>query len=1323
MKNIKVKFFALFISVLIILASLPFAAVAAPALDIPSEMLDNAYMRALAYTGYNVQSQKNDGTIFKVYSSNVPATVRSAIGYGTNCYGNETIANTATKTGLAPNIQLFESSGLCCASYVSYIYYNYLPNIEGINTFGTISPVNLRSAEAYNTVANSWVTSNKARRINFTQINGDLNTEEKIPLGSLITFKNSAGYIKHVAVYIGEYGGNHFITHVGNSNGPEICTINGMTKGSSPQTVNQIVAPAFVEPTGSIEVIKTDTNGNALAGAFFVATLNSDPSKQYLIGPTDSSGYGKTAGNIPYGSYTVKETVFPENHRAYGQTVWNISVNDSNKGVAKFSAVNELIPGAIQIVKTSEDSKVKGVKFNIIGEETDTTVLTDENGTVLIDNLKPGVYTVSEVESENYILLDSQLVTVVSGQTSTLYFNNQLRKGNLKIMKTAEDDFVEGLEFGLFGISLSGESISMYAVSDSNGNAEFIDIPIGQYKVYELNTPDRYTEPQEIDVVINWNETTSVSIHNILKKWNAEIYKTDAESGIGSHGQIQGDSTLQGAVYGLYKDGVLIKEYTTDANGYILTDYYPCENGYYIKEISPSTGYLIDNTAYYIDLYTNEFIVEYNTVSIDCKETVKKSNIMLIKHCDDGSTQIETPEDGAEFEVFLKFSGSYENAKSTERDYLITNKDGIAISKSLPYGLYTVKQIKGKDGYEIMPDFDVFISDNAEIYSYIINDAPLKSYIDIIKKDATTNKQIPVSGIGFKVRDLSTNEYIKQHINYPNSMDIDVFYTDSSGKLRLPERLSCGEYELIEQSAALGYVLDSIPVKFTVDGTSDLVTIEKLNDPQMGIIKIFKEGEVLSSVEKNERFYIPIYDIHPLEGSVFSIYAAEDIYTLDGTLRNRKGDKITTVKTGEDGFATTMPLFLGKYEIREEEAPLGMMVLKEPIYTQLVYAGQEVKITTECINIKNNRQKVIISLIKELEVDERFSFGIANEYEDVRFGLFAKEDIVAKDSSVIPKDTLIEVISIDETGKGIFEADMPFGAKLYVKEIEINEGYVLSNKMFPIEISSDARDLAVVQLVINNGEVIKNNIIRAIISGIKTDENKNPIKNVIFGLFRSDETEFTIDKALIVAETDEKGCFKFENVPYGNWLIKELDCPVQYVMDEMIYKVEVIKNGDEFNFEFVNKTVSGNIKLIKLNKADLKARLTGAEFELYYDSDEDGVFNPMFDTCIGTLSETESGVYEYFGLKYGGYFLYESKAPNNFKKDDTYYYFKITEEGQQINIENEKGVGFVNEPIPGNDKVISPQTGDSTKLTIFIIAAFFSMITVVALIFIRKRIN
>lgn len=451
------------------------------------------------------------------------------------------------------------------------------------------------------------------------------------------------------------------------------------------------------------------------------------------------------------------------------------SVNDPVKDYVKLKTSY----GSAKIVKTSEDGKIDGVSFTVTGNGVNQIVKTNSRGEIQIDNLTPGVYTVTELVDNKYEPQEVRRVTVVSGQTATVTFSNVLKRGDLTVTKTAEDGLSEGAKFHLFGTSLSGLSVNEYAVVGKDGKAYFKDVLIGTgYTLEEVNTEIRYVIPEKQTATIEWNKVTDKSFNNILKKWNVTVTKSDSKNGTA-----QGDATLGGAVYGIYKGEQLIDTYTTDTNGQFTTKYYVCGDDWSMREIAPSEGYLLDESAHHIGAEAKNYTVEYNSTANDVLETVRKGKIALIKHCDDGSTQIETPEVGAEFEVFLKSAGSFNAARDTERDILVCDEFGFAETKDLPYGIYTVKQTKGLDGKELLPAFDVFVKENGETYRYLINNATFKSLIEIVKKDIETGKIIPASSIGFKVRNTDTGEYVVQHINYPTPMDIDTYYTDSTGKL------------------------------------------------------------------------------------------------------------------------------------------------------------------------------------------------------------------------------------------------------------------------------------------------------------------------------------------------------------------------------------------------------------------------------------------------------------------------------------------------------------------------------------------------------------
>ena len=562
------------------------------------------------------------------------------------------------------------------------------------------------------------------------------------------------------------------------------------------------------------------------------------------------------------------------------------------------------------------------------------------------------------------------------------------------------------------------------------------------------------------------------------------------------------------------------------------------------------------------------------TATVSFNNILKKGKIAILKHSDDGSTKIETPEKGAEFEVFLKLAGSYASAKETERDTLVCDKNGFAETKPLPYGEYTVKQTKGQSGREHIAPFNVFIREDGETYRFLINNAVFKSAVEIVKKDAETGKIIPAAGIGFKVRNTDTGKFVVQHITYPTPADIDTYYTDLTGKLMLPEKLPYGNYEITEQCTAYGYVLNAEPVAFKIDGSKTVVTVEKRNMPQKGIVNISKSGEVFFSAVESDGVYSFVFADKGLAGAVYEITAAEDIITPDGTLRYAKGTTADTVTTDKKGNAESRPLYLGKYTVREIKAPYGMVLNDEVKSVELTYAGETVDVTETAIELYNERQKAMLSLEKLLEKDSAFGIGENEEILSVQFGLYAAEEMTAADGSVIPTDGLLETAGCNKNGKLTFKTDIPVGARLYVKEIATDERYILSDEKYPVSFEYAGQKTALVKIKVNGGEAIKNNILYGSVRGLKIDrETESVIAGAVFGLFRNNETKFTDTNAILTAESDKDGIFTFSNIPYGSWIIKELKPASGYLPNDEIYPVLINENGQEIEIKVVNNRV------------------------------------------------------------------------------------------------------------------------------------------------------
>ena len=985
------------------------------------------------------------------------------------------------------------------------------------------------------------------------------------------------------------------------------------------------------------------------------------------------------------GVITWTDGVYGPNGKLQDTVTYAQTVNDPVKGYLNI----KVSYGSAKIVKTSEDGKVEGISFTITGNGVNKTVTTGAGGVIQIDNLAPGVYTVTEQNYDKYEPQEVRRVTVVSGQVTTVNFNNTLKRGTLIVTKTSEDGLNEGVKFHFYGTSLSGLAVDEYAVTDSTGKAVFSDVLIGTgYTLEEVDTAIRYVVPANQTAAVEWNTVTNKSFTNILKKWNVTVTKSDAETGLP-----QGDATLAGAVYGIYKGDQLVDTYTTDANGQFTTKYYVCGDDWTIREITPSEGYLLDSTVYPIGAEAKNYTVEYNTTANDVTEQIIKGKIAIIKHTDDGDTQLETPEAGAEFAVFLKAAGSYDSAKASERDYLTCDENGYAATKDLPYGIYTVHQTKGWDGRELLSDFDVYIAKDGQTYRYLANNRNFESYIKIVKVDAETGKVIPLAGAGFRLY-RPDRSLITQTFTYPEVTTIDTFYTNSDGYLITPEKLEYGTgYSLVEVSAPCGYTLNSEPIYFDVtadnateENTVTVVEVTKPNTAQKGVIRISKSGEAFSSVTEADGIYQPVFAVKGLAGAVYEITTAEDIITPDGTLRYAAGEVVDTVTTDETGLAESKPLYLGKYEVREITAPTGYVLNTEVRTAELVYAGQEVEITETAADFCNERQKAAVSLDKVLEQDERFGIGKSGELSAVTFGLFAAEELTATDGSIIPADGLLEIVSVDENGHAICKTDLPFGT-YYLKELSTDGHYILSDEKHPIVFEYAGQDTALVEIKANGGAPIENKLLYGEIHGLKKDEDGSGLAGALIGLFRADCTEFTTENAILTATSAEDGSFSFVRVPYGNWIVREIEAPTGFVLSEKTYPVTVDADGAVIEVEIENTRIRGTVQLTKTDRDYPDNKLTGAEFTVYRDSNGNKELDAD-DELLGTLTETGIGVYEMSDLFYGGYFVKETKAPEGFYLDGNAYYFEITEDGKTVTVENEAGKGFVNAPQVGSLKII-----------------------------------
>ena len=1068
-----------------------------------------------------------------------------------------------------------------------------------------------------------------------------------ITAGSVVVAQNPSGE-DHAWIYMGEFDSRNDVISYLKSIGVSEKLINAKTVGDGKGAGGKHWR---IESSGSEGVVinnKTDgKTATAMNMSAFRITKNDVKFEITKVLASDKtvkiSGTSKVDGTVAkYGVYTDKACKNKVGEITIGKDgTGSIQLPEKQYYVKEISAptgysiseevfalkadenvfvTEDFTRGTIKVNKTAEDGIVSGREFKVTGNDGSSyTKKTKANGVAEFSGLKVYntstgkaiTYTVSEINVDTrYEVPKAQNVTLTSGDvdlTVNVKFNNQLKTGSIKINKQSEDNQNGDREFTITG---NGKTYTIKTGSD--GVAILSDIPVYNsnnekivYTISEKNVPVRYVVPADQTATLTADATTTKTFKNILKKFTVEVTKQDSET-TSAHG----DGTLAGAVYGLYKDGELVDTYTTDENGYFKTKEYVCGN-YTVQEISPSEGYLLDMTVHSVGAEPEKYTIESNLISMTVTEDVIKGNISVIKHTDDGSTQIETPEVGAEFEVYLKSAGSYGNAAETERDHLTCDENGFAQTKDMPYGVYTVHQTVGWEGTEFMEDFDVNISADGQTYRYIINNEKFESYIKIVKVDSETGKTIPYEGAGFEIYD-SNGQKISMTFSYPTPTTIDVFYTNSEGYLITPEVLPYGEYSLVEVQAPYGYALDKTPVAFSVssenaekENSLTIVKVEKQNTAQKGKISVRKTGDIFTSVATassaytnengemivNPTTYTPVFADGDLSGAVFQVIAVEDIVTPDGTTRAYAGDVVSEITTDENGYAETEPLYLGKYEVREIKAPEGYVQNNEPKDVELTYAGQEIAVLdTVNASFVNDYQSVEISLSKVMENDELFGIGNNNEYLSVRFGLFAAEDIQAADGTVIPADGLISEISLDENMTAVIAEKIPFG-KYYVQEIATDEHYVLNGEKYLVTFEYMGQEVTTVS--IDCGQFV-NELKRGKVEGIKVNESDEPLENALFGLFAVDTAEFTSENAYMTAVSDENGYFEFDEIPYGEYIVREIEAPTGYILSGESYPVTVCEDGETITIRTVNKPIT-----VEVSKVDVYGEeLIGADMQL-----------------------------------------------------------------------------------------------------------------------------
>lgn len=750
----------------------------------------------------------------------------------------------------------------------------------------------------------------------------------------------------------------------------------------------------------------------------------------------------------------------------------------------------------------------------------------------------------------------------------------------------------------------------------------------------------------------------NLSLANVRTTGSITITKEDSETGAIA----QGDATLSGAVYGLYARSNIVHPdghtgilYTagslvatfppTDANRQARLDNLYLGN-YYVKEITPSTGYLLDTKEYDVAVtYEGQDVpnvVRTSTVT----EDVIKGNIRLVKHLQEkdpsAASRPQVPEAGAEFDIILKSSG-------VTYAHIVTDADGFAQANMLPYGNYIVRQTKGKEGYSFITDFEVFIRAHERTYSYILENLDYTSQLQVLKKDAETGELVKVAGAKFEIYN-EAGKKIVQTVLYPTKYDISVFETDESGMLELPQWIGSGNYTLKEVQAPEGYILNPDPIPFKVfreyeekDKWGDSVIRVVCEDVSVkGIIDVTKVAPVLTAYEDGKFIYTEerVRDVR------FQIIAAEDIYRADrqtdaeGNLITlyKKGDIVETLVTDPLGEASSMELPLGKYKVKEIYVPGGIYLDQEEIEVELKYEDDRTEIVFSPADFYDQRQEIEIGAFK---YDTKTNKAIPG----VEITIYANRDILDYYGNVlVKKGDAIRSIVTDNDGKADFGKDLPLNAyaaegddpdveepMYYMKETKFPVGYLPEDNTYFIYSSTPDMTVQFVKENVNVSNVHVDGIIKVtktapVLTGydengrfVYTDERIHDVKFQIIAtedIYRAD-CDLTEDGELIpiykkdeviqVLTTDKDGYAETSKLPLGKYRVKEIYVPGGIYLDQEEIDVELKYADDDTeivyeNADFYDQRQQIEVSVYKYDKLTDKA-IGGVEVSLYANRD------------------------------------------------------------------------------------------------------------------------
>ena len=1060
----------------------------------------------------------------------------------------------------------------------------------------------------------------------------------------------------------------------------------------------------FEQPYGAVRVSKISAdNGAVLSGATFELMNGAG-----TVLATQTTGADGTArfDNLPAGSYIVREVGAP--------TGYKIAVNPSQAVTVAAGATsdvrfeNDRVNGKIRIVKRDALTKeaLAGAVFTVtrlsaaegggaVGEAV-ATLTTGADGTAETGWLQWGRYRVAETGvPEHYA--DGGFVTEIDctedGKTYAVEAENEPTKGWIRLVKTDRltGNPIEGVAFDIYENDEYGNALVADMTTGKDGAAVSPPLRKGRYIVRERGATAGYVmEEIALDATVRSDETTQLRATNQPVMVKLKLYKRDGDEYGGDDPNsrrrdelpqpanidkpsTRGDGELTGAVFRvlagaeirdrqgnvLFKKGDTVVDALTTAGGDASAATGELWPGLYeIVEASPPVGYEPSDAHFFVDArsaasQSETAVVTYEGLKLNI---IRQGVYAIVKFLGDNEIHddaglIETPEEGAEFELYLKKAGSYGNAREFERDYLVTNRYGYAKTKLLPYGLYVLKQVKGKAGHALKSPVEIFIRGDEDVANppiLTINNQAIRYRLKLIKTDAKTGKTVRLANTAFKLLDSDGN-VVTQTVSYPTRREIDTFYTDENGEVTLPETVTRGMYFIEEMQAPQGYLIRTERLGVFVGETGDApgeaytLDIEIPNEPVMGRVMVEKKGlRLVRLVEQADAYgnivHQPVYEEGYLAGAVFELRAAEDIVGKDGTLWFHAGDVAETITTTEAGKDASKELPLGRYELVEVSAPEGYLLDGAPHEVELRYENDRTAVVETNVTLGNDYLSAEITLEKEKE-----DFEIIMEGDHVRqalvnipgegfvFGLFADEELRVGDVTMTA-DTLVATGATDAAGRLAFVGNFPHGA-YYVKELSAPDGWKLNPAKFAVTLEPKAQSGGVIRVSLP--EIVHDELIYTRVTLTKTDiTGQKTLPGATI------EVKDEQGNVMYRETTDANGQIPQIPVTPGTYTFKEVYAPDGYALNEAEMRFTVDADGNVTG----DTMIRDDYTRFSLRKVDESGKpLAGVMFGL---KKADGML-------MMTAKTDAKGMATFEKVPFGTYTLVETRALPGYLKADT----------------------------------------------------------------------